>query len=339
MILVTGGTGLVGAHLLYRLASEDREIRAIYRTHSSLHKVLEVFTYYTTTEKAEHLFKKIEWLEADIIDIPQLFLVFPKITEVYHCAALVSFSPRDYRKLRKVNIEGTANVVNLCIDFKVKKLCFVSSIATLGKPISDKKMITEQLNWNPETNHSDYAITKYGAEMEVWRASQEGIKTLIVNPGIIIGPGFWNKASGQLFTRIHHGLNYHFPKVTGFVGVNDVIDAMLKLMNSDNFNDRYILVSENSSFKDVMKYTANSLEKPEPKKDLQKWMIATGWIFQKIGSIFGFKRSITKSDINGLFATSYYDNSKIKSAINFNFTPIEDVIEETGHLFLKDNAK
>lgn len=338
MILVTGGTGLVGAHLLYKLTANGHNVRAIYRATSNLHKVLEVFSYYTTETKAEQLFKKIEWLEADIIDIPQLSPVFSEVTEVYHCAALVSFSPKDYRKLRKINIEGTANVVNLCIDFKIKKLCFVSSIATLGKPISDKKRITEDLNWNPENSHSDYAITKYGAEMEVWRASQEGIPVVIVNPGIIIGPGFWNSGSGPLFSRIYKGLNYHFPKTTGFVGVADVIDAMVTLMEQNLFNQRYILVSENLSFAKIMKYTAISIDKKPPQKALRKWMIALGWIFQKLGTVVGIKQQITKADINGLFTTSIYENSKVKSAINFKFTPIQEVIQQTGAIFKKEKA-
>ncbi|WBL22097.1 NAD-dependent epimerase/dehydratase family protein [Zunongwangia sp. HRR-M8] len=339
MILVTGGTGLVGAHLLLKLAEERQHIRAIHRVTSDLHKTLEVFSYYHTREEAERYFKKIEWVIAEITNIPQLNEVFKDVTQVYHCAALVSFNPKDEKDLRKINIEGTANIVNLCIANSIDKLCYVSSIASLGKPVISSEPTTEITNWNPETNNSDYAISKYGAEIEVWRASQEGVKVIIVNPGVIIGPGFWKKGSGQIFSRIQNGLNYHFPKVTGFVGVKDVVDVMIKLMTSEVFNERFILVAENLSFKTIFDITTESINKPKPTKPLKKWMISLGWFFQKIASVFGYNQNITRSDISGIFEKSVYDNKKIKKELNFKFTPIEEVIKETGKYFLKDKAK
>ena len=339
MILVTGGTGLVGAHLLLKLAEEKHQIRAIYRPKSDLYKTLEVFLYYHHKEEAERLFKKIEWVIAELTDVPQLTPAFNEVTQVYHCAALVSFKPKDEKALRKINIEGTANIVNLCITKNIEKLCYVSSIASLGKPIIKSEPTTENTQWNPEANNSDYAISKYGAEIEVWRASQEGVKVIIVNPGVIIGPGFWQKGSGQLFTRIQNGLNYHFPKVTGFVGVKDVVNAMLKLMASEIYNERYILVTENLSFKEVLDLTALSINRPKPAKPLKRWMISIGWFVQKTASFFGYSRSITKSDISGIFKKSTYDNSKIKKELNFKFTPMQNVIEETGNYFVKDLNK
>ncbi|UAB84883.1 NAD-dependent epimerase/dehydratase family protein [Zunongwangia sp. SCSIO 43204] len=339
MILVTGGTGLVGAHLLLKLAEQRNKIKAIYRPESDLHKTLEVFSYYHPKDEAERLFKRIEWVIAEITDVPQLTEAFKDITQVYHCAALVSFNPKEEKALRKINIEGTANIVNLCIDNKIEKLCYVSSIASLGKPIIKSEPTTETTNWNPEANNSDYAISKYGAEIEVWRASQEGVKVIIVNPGVIIGPGFWNKGSGQLFTRIHKGLNYHFPKGTGFVGVKDVVKAMLQLMSSEIYNEGFILVAENLSFKQVLDFTAESINKPKPQKPLKKWMISIGWFVQKFASFFGYDRSITKSDINGIFQKSTYDNSKLKDKLHFKFTPIKEVIKDTGNYFVQDQDK
>ena len=339
MILVTGGTGLVGAHLLLKLAEQRNKIRAIYRPESDLHKTLEVFSYYHSKDEAERLFKRIEWVIAEITDVPQLNEAFQEITQVYHCAALISFNPKDEKALRKINIEGTANVVNLCIANKTEKLCYVSSIASLGKPIIKSEPTTETTNWNPEANNSDYAISKYGAEIEVWRASQEDVKVIIVNPGVIIGPGFWNKGSGQIFTRIQKGLNYHFPKVTGFVGVKDVVKAMLQLMSSETYNEGFILVAENLSFKQVLDFTAESINKPKPQKPLKKWMISIGWFVQKFASFFGYDRSMTKSDINGVFQKSTYDNSKIKDELHFKFTPVKEAIKETGNYFVQDLDK
>ncbi|NCP89793.1 MAG: NAD-dependent epimerase/dehydratase family protein, partial [Flavobacteriales bacterium] len=206
MILVTGGTGLVGSHLLYKLASEGEKVRAIYRNERKLSNIKNVFSCYTADYMP--LYDSIEWLQADILDIPSLTRAFNNIAYVYHCAAFVSFEPDKYHLLRKTNIEGTANMVNLCIAHHVKKLCYVSSIATLGNP-ENLKEITEETEWNAEANNTIYAITKYGAEIEVWRGSQEGLSVVIVNPGVILGAGIWRYGSGNLFTKAYKGLKYY----------------------------------------------------------------------------------------------------------------------------------
>src|SRR5690606_20249767 len=182
MILVTGGTGLVGSHLLYKLVSNGESVKAIYRREHKLELVKRVFAYYT--QDFEALFSKIDWVDADITDVPKLSEAFQNVTYVYHCAAFVSFEPDKYHQLRKINIEGTANVVNLCVANNVKKLCYVSSIAAVGHHADAMQLITEETHWNPEDDNSVYAITKYGAEIEVWSGTQEGFDAIVGNPGI-----------------------------------------------------------------------------------------------------------------------------------------------------------
>jgi len=337
MILVTGGTGLVGSHLLYALAANNKKIRATIRPSSDTSQVRKVFGYYSENAEADRFFESIEWVTADVNDIPSLSLAFEGITEVYHCAALISFDPSDEKKLRKVNIEGTANIVNLCIANKISKLCYVSSVAALGSTPNSSE-VDENSKWNPEDNHNDYAISKYGAEIEVWRGTQEGVDAVIVNPGVIIGPGFWDSGSGKIFSKIDKGLNYHFPKVTGFVGVQDVVNSMITIMNSTIKNEQFIIVSENLSFESVFKKVAESMNKPEPSKQLRKWMIAMGWIFQKIGSWFGRKRQITRDSINGLYEETYFDNSKLRSKLNFEYTSMDRVLEDTSEVYKKEDV-
>ncbi|MBZ9728132.1 NAD-dependent epimerase/dehydratase family protein [Salegentibacter sp. JZCK2] len=337
MILVTGGTGLVGSHLLLNLLKAGKKVRALHRKNSDLAAVEHVFNYYTSTEEAATLFQQIEWFEADITNVPQLNKAFENIKYVYHCAALVSFNPADDKKLRKINIEGTANIVNLCIAFKVEKLCYVSSVAALGKSLENKE-ITERAIWNPEEDHSDYAISKYGAEIEAWRGTQEGVPTVIVKPGVIIGPGFWEEGTGQIFSKVDKGISYHFPKISGFVGVHDVVSVMQKLMQTEIKNEAYILVSENLSFKSVFERIATELEKPKPKKALKKWMLWLAWFFQKIGGFFGAKRQITRNTVNTLFQPSRYSNQKIKESLGFEFTPMKDGISETAKYYQKDHS-
>ncbi|MDR5589292.1 NAD-dependent epimerase/dehydratase family protein [Christiangramia sp. SM2212] len=332
MILVTGGTGLVGSHLLIELASRNKKLKAIMRSSSDLTKLRKVFGYYAERSEADDLFKRIEWITADINDIPSLNTTFENVSEVYHCAALVSFDPSDEKKLRKINIEGTANIVNLCIANRVKKLCYVSSVAAIGSS-SRNGGLDETAKWNPEENHNDYAISKYGAEIEVWRGTQEGVDSVIVNPGVIIGPGFWNSGTGKIFSKIDKGLKYHFPKVTGFVGVKDVVKSIIQLMDSDVRNEQFILVSENISFEKILRISAEAMDKPAPKKQLTKSMVFLGWIFQKIGSLFGAKRQITRESIQGLFTETQFNSSKVKSELNFEFTPMKNVLEETVKIY------
>jgi len=336
MILVTGGTGLVGSHLLLELTKAGKKTRAIYRSSNKLAGVKKVFTYYLPETEAEFLFNTIEWIQADITDIPSLDIAFAEITSVYHCAALISFNSKNANKMRSINIEGTANVVNTCLKYKVEKLCYVSSIATLDLAIGEKE-IHENFTWYPEKDHNDYAISKHGGETEVWRGTQEGLPAIIVNPGVIIGPGFWSHGSGKIFSRVHNGLNYYFPKITGFVGVQDVAKAMFTLMDSAIVNEQFLLVSENRSFKDILEVVAKSFQKKAPEKKLKPWMIYTGWIYQSISSrLWGAKKILSRSDAKSLFEETFYSSEKIKSAINFKFMPIDKVIKETGIFFLKE---
>ncbi|MCG8802673.1 NAD-dependent epimerase/dehydratase family protein [Tenacibaculum finnmarkense] len=334
MILVTGGTGLVGAHLLYHLTQKEDKIRAIYRTDEKREHVKKIFSFYT--DDIEPLFSKIQWIQADITDIPSLEPVFKDITQVYHCAALVSFNPKDYQKMRQVNIEGTANIVNFSIENKVKKFCFVSSIAAVGNAINSKP-IDEENEWSDSDTHSGYAITKYGAEMEVWRGSQEGLEVVIVNPGVILGSGFWQEGSGKLFTQINNGFNFYTQGITGFVGVQDVVKAMLLLMKSDNKNiknERFILVSENKSFKEILDTIADNLHKKRPAIKVSKTLSALAWRVSFLVSLLTKKKPLlTKNTARASHNISYYSSSKIEKALAFKFELINSQIAKISKTF------
>ena len=336
MILVTGGTGLVGSHLLLALAKAGKNVRAIYRTEESRAHLKKVFSYSIPEEKAENLLDKIEWIPADITDVPSLEKVFKDVDLVYHCAALVSFDPSQDSRLRKTNIGGTANVVNFCIKNRVKKLCFVSSIATLDKKPGEK-YITETSFWNKEIDHNMYAITKYGSEMEVWRASQEGVPVVIVNPGVIIGPGFWDSGSGKIFKKVQGGLKYHFPKTTGFVGVDDVVAIMQQLMASPVKNEEFVVVSENLRFREIFEMTAKSMGKPAPSKELRPWMVFVGWVWQEISGLFsGKEKQLNSLSQKSLFEDTFYSNEKISAELSYEFEPMQTVIQKTARDFRKD---
>lgn len=326
MILVTGGTGLVGAHLLAQLAQTETRIRAIYRTQKKLEAVKTVFGYYF--EDVSYFYDKIEWHKADVTDVPSLEVVFPDVTQVYHVAALVSFDPKLFEQLRKVNIEGTANMVNLSIAYGIKKFCFVSSVAAIGETENPEIPKTEETHWNPEADNNVYAISKYGSEMEVWRGSQEGLNVVIVNPAIILGAGFWRGGgSGSLFRKIDKGLKYYTKGILSYVDVIDVVRIMMQLMESDIKNERFILVAENWTVEKFSKTTAKALNVTPPKKEASSFLLGIAWRMDWWRQFFtGKHRRLTRLTAKSIQSQSFYDSSKIQKALNFSFTPLEETI-------------
>jgi nucleoside-diphosphate-sugar epimerase len=326
MILVTGGTGLVGSHLLYHLLLKNETVRAIYRATSDLNSVKNVFSYYS--DDFEDVFNRIRWIEADILDLMSLEDAFEEVTHVYHCAAKVSFLPSDYQKMRRVNIEGTTNVVNLCISHQIKKLCFVSSVAA----IENKKhgeVMDERDRWNNE-NKSGYAITKYGSEMEIWRASQEGVPVIIVNPGVILGSGYWHKGTGKLFHSVYKGLPFYTEGVTGFVDVGDVSRMLISLMESRIENERFILVAENLSFKQVLFDIADGLNRRRPRIRINKWMSEVYWRLESLrAGIILRSPLLTKHSARSVISKQFYSSTKIKKALGVDFLPMKVSVDKT----------
>tara|TARA_R110002049_G_scaffold294711_2_gene481518 strand:+ start:2219 stop:3226 length:1008 start_codon:yes stop_codon:yes gene_type:complete len=334
MILVTGGTGLVGAHLLVHLLKKGEIVRAIHRQDSNLQQVKKVFSYYE--ENYEELFGKVEWIIADITDIPSLELAFKDAAYVYHCAAFISFDPNAYITLKNTNTKGTANIVNLCLAYNIKKLGYISSIATIGKNEASP-IVTEENDWN-DTNVNVYALTKYAAEMEVWRGTQEGLDAVIINPGVILGPGFWDTGSGQFFSKTASGLRYYPPNGSGFIAVNDVVRMIVDLMESPIKNQNYIAIAENAKHKVILTKIATALGKQAPKKPLKIWQLNILYRLDWLAHLLTRRgRKLSKMQVHSLKRQELYSNAKIKEAIGFIFTDLDAVITFSSLLFLEEN--
>ena len=323
MILVTGGTGLIGSHLLFHLISNGETVRSNYRSKASIEKVRKVFGYYT--DEPSILLEKIDWVKADITDLGDLGQLFIDIDQVYHCAALISFDPKDFKLLERTNVGGTANIVNLSIKYGIKKLCYVSSIAAIGSNPKQKE-VTEESEWN-EANANVYGITKYEAELEVWRGSQEGLNIVIVNPGVVIGPGFWKSGSGTFFTYASKGKKYFIPGGTGFVTINDVIHAMTRLMESTIRTERFIVVNQNMTYEQLFHKIASKLGVVPPTKEVSKFILECFWRWDWIRSyVFGKPRKLSKAVAKGLYHQEEYSNEKIKSELDFTFEDMDKAI-------------
>ena len=264
-------------------------------------------------------------------------IAFTDIEYVYHCAALISFDPKDEDALRKTNIEGTANMVNFSIARNIKKFCFVSSIAALGDLAAHETYITEETDWNPEKPHSDYAISKYGAEMEVWRGLQEGLDVIIINPGVILAPiavaKIFNQGSTELYSRVANGLSFYTLGSTGFITANDVVKIGFELMKSNIKNERFTLIAENIIFKDILNTIAEALNAKRPTIHATPLFMNFLWTANWISSILFFqKRSITKATAKASYSTNLYSNEKIKTALGTVFYDVHQYVKEVSKL-------
>ena len=325
MILVTGGTGLLGSHLLLELTNESNTIKAIFRNEKKIVLVQRLFLYYDPIN-GQNRFDSILWVNCDVLDSVTLHETMEGCEYVYHCAAIVSFDKDDFYKMMKINREGTSNVVNSCLELGIKKLCYVSSTAAIGNGENDP-IVTEETKWKQSPTTSGYSISKYSAEKEVWRGVEEGLDVVIVNPCVIIGAGDWQESSLTMFATVEKGLRFYTSGANAFVDARDVALIMLKLMNSDFKNERYLCIGENSTFKNLFDTIARNLNKKEATILVNPLLIGLTWrVMWVISKLTGKKSPITKETARSAFGTTVYDASKIKKALSFEFRTIDEMV-------------
>ena len=341
MIFVTGGTGLVGAHLLYDLVKTGEKVRALRRIGSSIRRTEKIFASYGS--EYQSLMRNIEWVEGDIIDKEGLRDLLEGVDQIYHAAAMISFDPRDRDMMIFNNCTGTANLADLALSLHIPRFCYVSSIAALGTP-PDGIEANEDHPWRNNRDHSAYAESKYLSEMEVWRACFQGLNTVIVNPSVIIGPGDWNSGSSVLFTKIWKGLKFYTKGGTGFVDVRDVSSAMQVLMKEEVWdqvkNNRYILNAGNVTYKDFFNQVAASLHVKAPGIKAGDFLLNSARRLSWVKSLLtGSAPSLTRETERSAKKLSYYDGSKICRTIGFEYRSLETSIRFISSLFLKDHPK
>ncbi len=312
-ILVTGAAGLLGAELVKQLLEKGYKVIAIYNS---------------SPVKLSH--ENLEIQQCDILDMSALEEIMEGISHVYHCAAVVSFEPKDKAHLFKINIEGTENIVNACINANVQKLIHVSSVAAIGR-IRNGETVNEKMTWTEETSNSIYAKSKYLGELEVWRGIGEGLQAAIVNPSIIIGGDNWNDGSSALFKSVYNGFKWYTEGVSGFVDVRDVASAMIMLMNSKISGERFILSSENLSYKEIFSLMAKGFGKNPPPNKVTPFLAEVVWRMEAIKSMFTDKKKLlTKETARTAQASVKYDNNKFLNAfLPFYFTPVAESIAFT----------
>lgn len=312
MVLVTGGTGLLGTHLILALHRKGIAVKALYRN-----------------QIPDVVKDKANWIQCDILDVIGLEEAMQGVAQVYHVAGFVSFKPEDKMLLHKMNVEGTANVVNACLEAGVHKLVHVSSVAALGR-IRKDAVINESMHWTEDTSNSEYGKSKYLGELEVWRAVGEGLNAVAVNPTIIIGEhGDWSKGSMQIFQTLHNGFPYYSMGQTGFVDADDVAAAMIQLMDSDISGQRFVISAENLCYRDFFYMIADAFGKPRPTQMITPFKAAIAWRLYKIkGWLTGKSPLVTKETAATSLAVSNFDNSKLLKALpDFRYGKIDAAVQ------------
>jgi nucleoside-diphosphate-sugar epimerase len=338
MIFVTGGTGLIGAHLLFKLISSGKKVKALKRKTSNLQQVLNIFSFYE--ENPEKLFNQIEWVDGDMLDYFELEKLVAGTMEVYHCAAMVSFSKSERKQMIHNNVEGTANLVNAALETGIKKFCHVSSVSALGTN-QNGFVIDEQTNWVPSKKATGYSHSKFFSEAEIWRGVEEGLDAVIVNPSIVLGPGNWENGSSRLFKTVWNGMKFFTKGITGYVDVKDVVRAMILLMDDKNFenckNQRFLLNAENLSYQELFTQIAKALDKPKPNLYASPLVTAFAWRGAKLTGLFSKNQpTISRETAHAAHTKNLFDGSKITQSVNFEYIPVSESIKQTAICLKKD---
>lgn len=325
----------MGSHVLLQLAEQGCAVRAIFRSESKKRHALNVFSYYHDSPEA--LFNSIEWVKGDVLDIPSLEEAMKGVTQVYHCAAAVTFIPSEEAYMHKVNTEGTANVVNLCLENPNVRLCHVSSVAAIGRDGSETT-INEQNEWKDSYHNAAYAKSKHFAEMEIWRGITEGLNAFMVNPSLIIGPGDWSQSTGAMFQKVWKGLPFYTRGGNCFVDVRDVSAAMITLMDSNVHSERFIIGAENRSFRDVFGSIAKRMDRRPPRFEATPLMANLTWRVEKVVStVLRKKPFITKEVAHHAMQLNRYDNAKLLRQLpDFKYRDLNESLDFVCEQFLKD---
>jgi nucleoside-diphosphate-sugar epimerase len=334
MILVTGGTGLLGGQLVFDLTLHEKVVRLLYRTEKKRSELERLFVLLDPVDGSKR-FERLEWVQGDINDIPSLEEAFQGVTHVFHCAGLVSFNNQRHTELFKVNREGTANVVNTCLTSGVEKLCYVSSTAAIGGQATEVR--TEKSAWKHGLTTSAYALSKYAAEREVWRAKEEGLDVVIVNPSVIFGAGNWNDSSLTIFKTVGNGLSFYTPGVNGFVDARDVSKIMIDLMQSNITGERFLCVGHVLPFREILDSIASHLGQASTMWRAPRFASELLWRLNWLVSLFTGKDPVfTRNSVKSAYSKVNFSNEKVTSALNMNFRSMSDTIAFTvKHQLLK----
>ncbi len=316
MVLVTGGTGFLGSYIIKQLVEKGYAVRAIRRNATVPFWI------------SSAIFDKVEWIDGDILDVVALEDAMEGIDSIIHSAAVVSFIKKDRSNMYQVNVEGTANMVNMAREKKVRRLVHISSVAALGRTANGGH-VNEEKKWEENKINTHYAISKYKAELQVWRGIGEGLEAVILNPGTILGYGDWNSSSCAIFKNVYEEFNWYSSGINGFVDVEDVARAAILLLETTISEQRFIINGDTWSFKKLQDTIADGFGKKHPFRATTPFLMAVAWRMEKLKSMFTWKKPLlTKESARVAQSQTWFSTDKILNALpGFSFTPLEESIK------------
>lgn len=324
MVLVTGGTGFLGSYIIKELVEKNYPVRAIRRSTSKL-------PFYIPAK----IFEQIEWVEGDILDPVSLDEAMDDVDTLIHSAAIISFNPADKKKMYQVNVQGTANVVNTAIEKNISRLVHISSVAALGRSKTGGH-VNEEREWLDSNLNTHYAISKYKAEMEVWRGIGEGLNAVIINPSTVLGFGDWDTSSCRIFKTIYHEFPWYSTGINGFVDIEDVARTTVLLMQSDIKEQRFIANGDNWTFQQLFNTIADGFGKKHPRREATPFLGNLAWRIEKCKALFsGETPLLTRESARVANSYTFFENDKLLKALpQFSFTPLQESIQKTCKKYL-----
>jgi dihydroflavonol-4-reductase len=321
-VLVTGGTGFIGAYIIKELVEKGFAVRAIRRSNK--------LPFFIPPE----IFNQVEWMNGDILDLDSLEQAMNGIDSIIHSAAVISFLKKERELMYQVNVDGTANVVNLAIEKKIRRFIHISSISAIGRTANGDQ-VNEEKKWVDSKLNSHYGISKHKSEMEVWRGFSEGLEGIILNPSTVLGFGDWHQGSCAIFKNAFSEFPFYTTGVNGFIDVEDVAKLTVLLLKSSITGERYILSAENREFRWLLNTMADHLGKKRPSKEASSWLSELAWRTEKIKSLItGSKPLLTRESARIARSKTYWNHKKILSVLpEFSFTPLEETIGKACHLY------
>lgn len=322
-VFITGGTGFIGSYIIKNLVEKGHSVRALRRSDK-----LPFFI-------PKSIFDKVEWIDGDVLDVVALGDAMHGADAVIHAAAIVSFHKGDRHQMYRVNIEGTTNLVNIALENNIRKFLHVSSVAALGRTTSGET-VTEEKKWQDVKTNTHYAITKHQAEIQVWRGIEEGLNGVIINPSTVLGFGDWHQSSCAIFKNVYNEFPWYTKGVNGFVGVEDVAEAAVRLLFSDINEQRFIINADNWSFETVFNTIAEGFHRKPPRKEATKFMGSVAWRLEKIKSMLsGKKPLLTKETAKIAHTKTYFNNQALLQVLpGFEFTPLDEVIRKSCEKYI-----
>ena len=311
MIVITGANGLLGKYLVEKLTKEGEKVVGIKREKSKID---------------DFPVQNLEWRNADVTDLVSLSDALQGATTVIHAAACVSFRPRDKALIYQTNISGTQNIVNTCLKLGIPRLIFVSSIAAFGRP-KENRVITESTKWLDNKLNSDYSISKYMSEVEVYRGHAEGLSIAIVNPSVILAPADWNTSSAQIFKYVWREKPFYVDGRLNYVDARDVAEMIYKIYK-ENKNGKFIASAGNASIKEFIDQIAVRFKKRTPYIKVASTIILMASFFEWLRSkATGSDPLFTRQTARTASETYTYDNTKTKNELGIEFRSLSDSLD------------